>query len=339
MDNITDFTSNQMQSAEQLHAKVPYAFNKVIVNDAADCATFTVSSPIHSIRSGVSEIHTSLHHHDYFEIVVVLSGSLTQIIEGTSYHYSAGQCCILNRNINHAEIYHHRSVVLFIMLTEDFLLPLIDKNFIYSTNNLYPNAFDSISHLIEKNKKNKYYTSKEYINFSPSQDITEGSAFMEHLVNITNEMISRTISHHPGCTYMIAGLIELFFSFLVTPRYYKKKMINLIETNEEKLFHQITNIFQSSKDRISRIELEKELHYSSDYLNKLVKKMTGMTLVEYSQVFRLQKAEDFLVNSDRKIYSIALELGFSNRTYFNRIFAKRYGMTPSQYRISSKKRS
>ena len=47
---------------------------------------------------------------------------------------------------------------------------------------------------------------------------------------------------------------------------------------------------------------------------------------------RLQKAEDFLMNSDLKINEIALSCGFPDEFYFSRLFKKYYGISPLNYR-------
>lgn len=47
---------------------------------------------------------------------------------------------------------------------------------------------------------------------------------------------------------------------------------------------------------------------------------------------RLKKAEALLVDSNKKIIDIAMECGFGNISYFNRVFQKRHGMTPKSYR-------
>ena len=42
------------------------------------------------------------HQHNYFEMMFVLKGEITQEIEDQEYLYPAGSCCIINRNIRHA---------------------------------------------------------------------------------------------------------------------------------------------------------------------------------------------------------------------------------------------
>lgn len=58
----------------------------------------------------------------------------------------------------------------------------------------------------------------------------------------------------------------------------------------------------------------------------------GITLGEYITQYRLQKAEDMLLESKKSIKSIAVENGFSDQNYFSKVFIKKYGLTPTKFR-------
>lgn len=73
------------------------------------------------------------------------------------------------------------------------------------------------------------------------------------------------------------------------------------------------------------------------YLGRLFKKEMGKSFSEYCTELRLRKAEDLLSQSDDKIINIAFESGFNNISYFNRVFQKNYGMSPTKYRKKYKK--
>ena len=58
----------------------------------------------------------------------------------------------------------------------------------------------------------------------------------------------------------------------------------------------------------------------------------GTSFVDYLNDYRLSMASRMLVSSDDKIIDIAAHCGYDNLSYFNRIFKKKYGITPSAYR-------
>ena len=82
--------------------------------------------------------------------------------------------------------------------------------------------------------------------------------------------------------------------------------------------------------RISHIA--KLFHYNEQYLGRFFKRETGKSFSDYINLRRLKKAQYLLGNSDNSILDIANKVGFNNVTYFNRIFKRTYGITPSEYR-------
>ncbi|WP_159884525.1 helix-turn-helix domain-containing protein [Paenibacillus puerhi] len=79
-------------------------------------------------------------------------------------------------------------------------------------------------------------------------------------------------------------------------------------------------------------EMAKEIGISYSYMRKIVYEMTGMSLIDYLNQLRIEKAKQLLVDSKLTISQIALEAGYYNVKSFNRFFRKFEGMTPSSYR-------
>lgn len=71
---------------------------------------------------------------------------------------------------------------------------------------------------------------------------------------------------------------------------------------------------------------------SPNYLRKIFKDEVGITILEYLTDYRLEKARDFLRKTNDKVKDISLYVGYENVSYFTKIFTKRYGMTPNEYR-------
>lgn len=76
---------------------------------------------------------------------------------------------------------------------------------------------------------------------------------------------------------------------------------------------------------------------SPSILSKVFKEITGWNFIDYLTSIRLEKAKDLLIDTDMKINYIAESIGYKH-SYFNRIFKKSEGVTPSQFREIMRKK-
>ena len=71
---------------------------------------------------------------------------------------------------------------------------------------------------------------------------------------------------------------------------------------------------------------------NAKYLGRLFKSQEGITVSEYLNAYRLEKATMLLKSTKAKVIEIAMSVGFFNVSYFNRAFKKQYGISPSEYK-------
>lgn len=67
------------------------------------------------------------------------------------------------------------------------------------------------------------------------------------------------------------------------------------------------------------------------FLSKAFKQVTGKNFIDYLTELRMERAKELLRESDLKINDVAVRVGYQH-SYFNRIFKKQEGVTPTQYR-------
>lgn len=70
-------------------------------------------------------------------------------------------------------------------------------------------------------------------------------------------------------------------------------------------------------------------------MNTIVNKYTGMCLYDYGLTFTMKKAAHLLTETYKPISAIEAQLGLTNRTHFYKLFRKKYGVTPGEYRRKS----
>jgi two-component system response regulator YesN len=79
-------------------------------------------------------------------------------------------------------------------------------------------------------------------------------------------------------------------------------------------------------------EVALKLNITPEYLSTLFNKELGMNFSIFLKDFRLSHAKRLLSGTDRKIYEIASEVGYSDSKYFNRVFKEKYGISPGEFR-------
>ena len=72
--------------------------------------------------------------------------------------------------------------------------------------------------------------------------------------------------------------------------------------------------------------------YSASHFMKFFRRQMGMSFVEYLNDYRLLMAARMLASTEETVTEIARLSGFDQPSYFNRLFRRKYGMTPSEYR-------
>lgn len=91
-------------------------------------------------------------------------------------------------------------------------------------------------------------------------------------------------------------------------------------------------IYQHYGEDLNLEMLAEKVYLSSGYLSFIFKKETGMNLNRFIKVFRMEKAGEFLRDTNMKVAQISEKVGFANVSYFCRSFREYYGCSPESYR-------
>ena len=99
----------------------------------------------------------------------------------------------------------------------------------------------------------------------------------------------------------------------------------------------IKNIQEFALDnnkQMSIEELAQFLYTSRSQLHKKVKSLTGMSITNYINNIRIEKAKYLLKTTQLTISEIAYDVGFASSNYFARSFKKTSNTSPASYRQS-----
>lgn len=280
-------------------------------------------------------LHHGLHQHDYFELMYVQQGTLYQVIENERHLYTEGSLCLLNQNIRHQEEYATDFCAVFLSLPPSLIEELLHQADTY----FFPCEKDSQGSLQRRFFADALEAGgqsvREYIDFIPAPEKPEAKDIMRALFET---LCRQYLAPGIGATYLVKnGIIRIFYELSQKDRY-RTVPLRLGTDAEAQLFAAVTALLKSRDGRISRKEVEEALNYSSFYLNRIVKRFTGQSMLQYGTGFALQKAAGLLARTDLHVSDICEQLRFSNQTQFYRLFEKSYGMTPKAYRRKAAER-
>lgn len=75
------------------------------------------------------------------------------------------------------------------------------------------------------------------------------------------------------------------------------------------------------------------LGVSNAYFSTVFKKETGKSFVAYLTDYRMDTASRMLIETNEKSYVIARSVGYTDPNYFSYVFKRRFGVSPSKYRM------
>ena len=102
--------------------------------------------------------------------------------------------------------------------------------------------------------------------------------------------------------------------------------------NVQKIKEIIEYIHSNYQKNITNQNIAEYFGYNPSYIGRVFKQITGQSLHSYILEFRLQIAMELLTNQDIPIGEIYKQIGFTDFYHFSKIFKKKTGKTPTQYR-------
>ncbi|WP_299715750.1 AraC family transcriptional regulator [uncultured Tenacibaculum sp.] len=122
-------------------------------------------------------------------------------------------------------------------------------------------------------------------------------------------------------------------------RFYERQFLNRTELSNDLLekFHlHLSKYFESGQLQEHGIpsiaKIAKKLSVSQRYLSDTLKKETGKTTTEHLHLHLIDEAKNILLQPNKSIAEVAYQLGFEYPPYFSRLFKKKEGISPTQYR-------
>ena len=163
-----------------------------------------------------------------------------------------------------------------------------------------------------------------------TEGITSGVYFLPSRRSVTDSFVEMIRRFHQSESQELvnASLIELIFHLkeaLLCP--HQKETPGL-------LLSVLDDIHQNYHKPLTLGELARKSGYSKSRFSHLFAETMGTTPMKYLNDIRLQASCEMLTETTLAIGAVALQCGFNDPLYFSRLFARKYHMTPSEYRAA-----
>jgi AraC-like DNA-binding protein len=106
-----------------------------------------------------------------------------------------------------------------------------------------------------------------------------------------------------------------------------------VSSIDQRFIKQLQEIIEKyiSDEDLNVEALSEKMEISRVTLNKKIQALTGETAVEFIRSYRLKRAMQLLKKNFGTVLDVALEVGFSNPSYFAKCFKEKFHQLPSEF--------
>jgi AraC family L-rhamnose operon transcriptional activator RhaR len=269
----------------------------------------------------VNRVHESFdmqqHTHDFIEISYVAEGNGSHYIDNVSMKVAKGDLFFLPVGVSHVfrpstTNQKNPLTVYNCIFTQEWLNQLLQMTVTMGEADI-PFHFQSES---ESDHPVEWLSFKE-----------QNGEFQLLFQQLYFEFKARRVGFYTVMQALVAQLLVYM---------HRTKLDQLPEvprTNLQSLESLLAYIRLNCSITITLHEAAAKLAISERQLQRQLNKLTGMNFTTYVQHARLDTCCQYLRETSDKISDIAARVGYQDMKFFNQLFKKIIGVTPSQYRL------
>ena len=239
--------------------------------------------------------------HDFFEIYCALDGNITFTVDGKKIELEKEDIVLLPPMTEHQEMISEREADRVILWLNPWYLNRISSR---------------------KTNLNQCFVSAEKKGYLLREDPAMRKKIINMLLELRYEMHEKEFGHDIMCDSLVEHLLILL-----------ERHLNLNtmagNANIQQVIRYI-NLHYTEEIRLSQLAELTDMTPVS--FSRFFKLRTGKSLSDYIIDIRLGHATRQLVDSTKTVAEICYECGFNNLSNFNRIFKKKKGCSPKEFR-------
>lgn len=299
------------ESEEEIGIKEGEVLNRKIYSASEDFVIserrlFSRSDGI-SVRTHTRYVDFPAHKHNFVEMMIVLSGKITHVVEGETITLSKGEILILNKHASHSiKRSGERDIGVNVIMSDGFLGGVAAE--------LSGTLFST---LLQENRK--IDGAPIYLCFTTGE--------RKYINNVIENLLFELTKESPEISVMTKTL-SLLLQYLSIENSELLLSGSSVGDKESERRLEIISYIKNSYRTASLEELSERLYLTPPYLSKIVKQYFGKSFKELVVDERMLKAKELLLGTSLPVSDVIRSVGYENESYFHREFKRREGKTP-----------
>ena len=259
-----------------------------------------------------NNVHSNVAHvHEDIEIICVNKGTMKCSVEDDDFSLQKGDICFINRKKLHhltanKEISGHLALI-------------VNANLLTQNQEVFDKCILPV--LEDQDFGHVRFTGE-----------SSNAAEIEKLMlNLKDSLCNKDIGYELESIALIHQIFKyIYLAYINKDNKYKLPNINLqVQKN------MLDYIEENYDKAITLDDIARAGSVSRSQCSKIFKEFTDQSPINYLNSYRLEKSREYLRNSDMTIAEISRACGFSEQSYFNRLFLREFACKPLEYRKGS----
>ncbi len=245
------------------------------------------------------------HWHKELELARILEGSLDITIDGRHYHGQRGDIFCINSGSLHSAQPHN-------CVYEDLVF---DLQFLLRERTISNGLLYSL-----------IYDQKHICPYLPAAHTEEQ---LQQSVALLMEAMQKPAE--PSRALLVTGYTYIFLGLIQKNTLLSDPLNAEHGSRLSKIKLALSYIHKKYKQEISLQDLADLLEVKEPSVVHIFKEMLGTTPLNYINSYRILTAKEMLKDPHTSVTQVSLDLGFSDLSYFTKVFKRHTGMTPRSY--------
>lgn len=262
------------------------------------------------------ETGPSLHGHDMVEMVFILKGQGDHHVADSRYPLRPGALGIVHYGEQHLVTGGDLDLINIYLDTQRHAVPALPPPLSDSLPGILP------LHARLRHKRNRVV----HMQF-PDCDAQEVA---QTLLGLTREQNERRAGYPEAMRLHYQFFLIHCVRHLIDQG--RQNVAPELPVNDQRLEALREYIDEAFGEPLTLAALADRYGMTRTHLCRTFKRYTGVTVFDYILQRRVERAMLLLVSTDGKVISVAYSCGFRDLSYFNRVFKRLAGVTPTAYR-------